>query len=190
MNDEVLDAVRVEARGVLPSFGTHGIEHTERVSRACRRIGEGVGADLSVLIPAAWLHDIGRGADDHALESAEVARRILESMGCGRERVEAVVETISTHSFTGGRAPASLEAKVLSDADKLDALGALGIYRAAMYSAEHGRPLGEFISHFHEKLLKLRGRLFTDEARRLAESRHRFMLEFLAQLDRELKLES
>ncbi|RLI10695.1 phosphohydrolase, partial [Candidatus Bathyarchaeota archaeon] len=78
----------------------------------------------------------------------------------------------------------------LSDADKLDAMGALGVYRTAMYSAEHGRPVNEFVVHFHEKLLKLRSRMFTPEARRMAESRHRFMFDFLAQLDRELKLET
>jgi len=190
LDEKMLDAVRADARKLLPEFGTHGFEHTERVYRACRRIGGEVGADLSVLLPAALLHDVGRGSSDHALESADIAGRILTSRGYPRSKVQAVVETISTHSFTGGRAPASLEAKVLSDADKLDAMGALGIYRAATYSGEHGRPMAGFVAHFHEKLLKLKDRLFTEEARRLAESRHRFMLDFLSQLGRELKLES
>ena len=190
MDEEMLDAIRAEARGLLPEFGTHGFEHTERVCRACRHLGGGVGADLSVLLPAALLHDVGRGTADHALESAEIARRILEALGYEGDEVEAVVEAISAHSFTGGRSSASLEARVLSDADKLDATGALGTYRAAMYSLEHGRPIGDFIAHFHEKLLKLKDRLFTEEARRLAESRHRFMLDFLSQLDRELNLEA
>lgn len=187
--DDILDAIRDEARRLLPPFGTHGLEHTERVFLACSHIGKRVGADLSVLLPAALLHDVGRGAADHAQASADVARRILESMFHEQDKVEAVVETISTHSFSGGRAPASLEARILSDADKLDAMGALGIYRAAMYSVEHGRSLEDFVAHFHEKLLKLRDELFTDEARRLAESRHRFMLDFLDQLGRELEFE-
>ena len=189
MDEKMLDAIWVEARKLLPGFGTHGFEHTERVYRACLQIGVRVGADLSILIPAAILHDVGRGAADHALESANIAGRILVSRGYRRDKVEAVVEVISTHSFSGGKAPASLEAKVLSDADKLDAMGALGIYRAAMYSAEHGRPIEALVAHFHEKLLKLKGQLFTKEARRLAESRHRFMLDFLSQLCRELELE-
>jgi len=188
--DEKLDAIRDEAHKLLPVFGTHGFEHTERVCRYCRRIGIAVGADLDVLLPAALLHDVGRDAADHAVESADIARRILDSLGYGLEEVEAVVEAISTHSFTGEREPTSLEAKVLSDADKLDAMGALGICRAATYGVEHGRPLGDFVAHFHEKLLKLRDRMYTEEARRLAELRHRFMLEFLYQLDRELRLEA
>lgn len=186
--DEMLDAIRAEARKLLPVFGTHGFEHTERVCRVSRHIGRRVEADISVLLPAALLHDVGRGTADHALSSAEVARRILETMGYERDKVEAVVEAISTHSFTGGRAPISLEARILSDADKLDAMGATGIYRAAMYSMEHGRLIEDFVAHFHEKLLKLREGLYTDEARRLAESRHRFMLEFLAQLNKEMEI--
>jgi len=190
LDEKTLEAIRAEVRKRLPLYGTHGFEHTERVYQTCSYLGNGVGADLSILLPAALLHDVGRGADDHALASAEIARQILEATGYERDRVEAVVEAISTHSFSGERAPTTLEAKILSDADKLDAMGALGVYRAAMYSAEHGRPVKEFIAHFHEKLLKLRDRMFTPEARRMAESRHRFMLDFLAQLDRELKLEA
>lgn len=190
MDERTLDAIRIGGRNLLPEFGTHGFEHTERVCRACRHIGGSVGAELSILLPAALLHDVGRGADDHALASAEIARNILVSKGYEMDKMEAVVEAISTHSFTGERGPASLEAKVLSDADKLDAMGALGIYRASMYGAEHGRSLDDFVAHFHDKLLNLKDRLFTAEARRMAESRHRFMLDFLAQLDMELKLDT
>lgn len=190
MDEKTLHAIQAEARRLLPEFGTHGFKHTERVYWACRHLGGRVGADLSVLLPAALLHDIGRGEADHALDSAETARRILESKGYERAKVEAVFEAISTHSFSSGRAPSSLEARILSDADKLDAMGALGVYRAAMFSMEHGRSVEEFVTHFQEKLLKLKEALFTDEARRLAKSRHRFMLHFLAQLERELKVES
>jgi len=190
LEEKKMDALKGEARKLLPELGTHGFEHTERVLRTCQHLGGRVGADPSILVPAALLHDVGRGTTDHALESAELARGILESGGYEQDKIEAVFEAISTHSFTGERAPASLEAMVLSDADKLDAMGALGVYRAAMYSVEHGRPIGDFVAHFHEKLLRLREQLFTEEARRLAESRHRFMLDFLAQLDRELNLKA
>lgn len=186
----MLKTVRDEARKRLAESGTHGFEHTERVLRACRHIGVRVGADLSVLLPAALLHDIGRDGADHASASAEEARRVLRSIGYEPEKIGAIVEAISTHSFSGGRSPTSLEARVLSDADKLDAMGALGVYRAATYSVEHGIPLGGFISHFHEKLLSLRERLFTEEAKLMAESRHRFMMDFLSQLDKEIEFET
>jgi uncharacterized protein len=78
----------------------------------------------------------------------------------------------------------------LSDADKLDAMGAVGVYRTALYSGELMRPVEEFIEHFHEKLLTLKDLLYTDEARTLAEGRHRYMLEYLEEFVRELKAEA
>ena len=190
MDEERMEALRAEAVRLLPGLGTHGLEHTMRVLRTCRYLGERIGADMSILLPAALLHDIGRGAEAHALEGARLARGILEAAGYGEDEIGAVVNVISTHSFTGGRPPGSPEAMILSDADKLDAMGALGAYRAAMYSVEHERPLEEFVAHFHEKLLRLKRELFTEEARRLADSRHGFMLDFLAQLEKELDLEA
>ncbi|MCD6479348.1 HD domain-containing protein [Candidatus Bathyarchaeota archaeon] len=187
---ELLRNLRKEVRRLLPEGGTHGYEHTERVFRLALHIGQRVNADLGILLPAALLHDIGRGEIDHARAGARRAREILGKVGLKPDRIEAVVEAIETHSFSGGREPRTLEAKVLSDADKLDAMGAIGIYRAATYSGEHQRPIEGFIQHFHEKLLRLRELLYTEEARRMAEERHRFMLQYLEQLERELNLET
>ena len=188
--EELLRRLREEVRRTLPEAGTHGYEHTERVYRTALHIGRRVGADLDILLPAALLHDIGRGEDNHAEAGARKAREILERLGVDPNRIEAIVEAIETHSFSGGRKPRTLEAKVLSDADKLDAMGAIGIYRAATYSGEHQRPLEGFVQHFHEKLLRLRELLYTEEAKRMAEERHRFMLRYLEQLRRELNLET
>jgi len=184
--EEILKIINSEVRKLLPEFGTHGFEHTERVYRLCLELGKKLDADLSILLPAALLHDVGRGKADHAIEGAELARRVLYSIGYAQDKIESVVEAISAHSFTGGISPDSLEARILSDADKLDAIGAFGIYRAAMYSTEHGRRVEGFIAHFHDKLLKLKDQLFTGEARQLAESRHRFMHQFLTQIKREM----
>ena len=188
--EELLRRLREEVRRTLPEAGTHGYEHTERVYRMALHIGGRVGADLDILLPAALLHDIGRGEDNHAEAGARKAREILEMLGVDPNRIEAIVEAIETHSFSEGREPRTLEAKVLSDADKLDAMGAIGIYRAATYSGEHQRPLEGFVQHFHEKLLRLRELLYTEEAKRMAEERHRFMLRYLEQLRRELNLET
>ncbi len=187
---ELIERLREEVRSMLPRGGTHGFEHTERVYRLALHIGQKVGADLEILLPAALLHDIGRGEVNHAEAGARRAREILGKWGVERERIDAIVEAIATHSFSGGREPRTLEAKVLSDADKLDAMGAIGIYRAATYGGEHRRPLEGFIDHFHEKLLRLRELMYTDEGRRLAEGRHRFMVEYMEQLRRELNLEA
>lgn len=188
--EELLKRLRVKIRGSLPQTGTHSYEHTKRVYDLALHIGEREGADLGILLPAALLHDIGRGERDHAEAGAKKARKILEEIGLEARRIERIIEAIATHSFSGGREPMTLEARVLSDADKLDAMGAIGIYRAAMYSAEYNRPLEGFLKHFKEKLLRLKELIYTEEGRRLARGRHRFIVEYLERLRMELDLKA
>ncbi len=190
MHDKLMDMLMEESKRRQKMNGCHGFEHTERVVRLCRVLGERLGADLSVLISAAILHDIGRGEDGHAEKGAEIARIILKENGVSSDKIERIVEAIRVHSFSGGQEATSLEAQILSDADKLDAMGATGVYRAGQYSGEHDRPIEDYVSHFHEKLLTLKGLLYTDEARKLAEGRHRFMESYLEEFMKELKAEA
>ncbi len=166
-------------------IGSHGYEHTERVIELCRVLGEVLRADMDVLIPAAILHDIGRAQDNHAHQSALMAREILNKHGYSS--VDEICHAIEVHSFSVGGQAKTLEAKILSDTDKLDAMGAIGVYRVAQYGVEHECDLRESVEHFHEKLLKLKDLLYTDEAKELAIKRHKFMLDYLEQLDKELK---
>jgi uncharacterized protein len=181
-----LEKLESIVREIMPLHGTHGLEHTMRVYRTCQALGESLGADMSILLPAVLLHDVVRGGKDHAMASSVESKEILRGLGYPETAIEKISKTISAHSFSACRAPESLEAEILSDADKLDAMGALGVYRAAMYSVESERLLENFIAHFREKLLTLSDRLFTDEAKMQAEPRHRFLLEFLEQIEREL----
>lgn len=169
-----------------PEHGTHGFEHTKRVFDLCKSLGEGSGADMSVLLPAALLHDIARGEPNHAIVGADKASTILNELKFDPTKVESICDAISTHSFSGGKRPQRLEGKILSDADKLDAMGAIGIYRAAMYSGELLRSQEDFIAHFHDKLLTLRNLMFTDTAKVLAEKKHQYMIKYLEELDKEL----
>ncbi|NIN52583.1 MAG: HD domain-containing protein [Nitrososphaeria archaeon] len=187
MEDEVFEAIRQEAEKLMPPFGTHGFEHTLRVYNRCRIIGVLKGADLSTLLPAALLHDIIRDENDHENASSLKAREILKSLDYPANKIEDIAKAINVHSFSGGLTPDSLEARILSDADKLDAMGAIGVYRAAMYCVGKGRSIEEFVSHFHEKLLRLKDLLYTEEGKHLAESRHKFMIDFLEQLGNELR---
>ena len=173
------------SRQFQKQIGCHGYEHTERVIEVCKLLGNTLNADMDVLIPAAILHDIGRGHDNHAQKSAIMAREILHNLGYSK--IDIIVHAIDVHSFSAGGEAKTLEARILSDADKLDAMGAFGIYRAAQYGIEHERSQEEFINHFHEKLLKLKDLLYTEEAKKLAEQRHKFMLFYLEQVDRESK---
>ena len=122
------------ARGYyLENDSAHGFDHVLRVWRLAERIGLVEGADMAILKAAALLHDVGRAEQQrrgicHAKAGAEKARDILR--GYPSEMVEAVVEAIRQHRFRGEKPPSTTEAKVLYDADKLDAIGAIGVARA------------------------------------------------------------
>ena len=125
---------------------THDFDHVLRVYHLCERIGQQEGADLDVVLTAALLHDVARRdqdtgrVKDHALEGARRARSILATEPS--EFVGAVADAIATHRFRAQTVPPqTLEAKVLFDSDKLDAIGAVGVARAFSYGAQCGQPL-------------------------------------------------
>ncbi|AIU70061.1 phosphohydrolase [Thermococcus eurythermalis] len=173
--------------------GTHGFSHVERVFNLCLHIGREEGADLEILALAALLHDIARPledagkVEDHAAEGARIAKRFLLGLGYLPEKAEAVAHAIEAHRFSRGPEPQTLEAKILSDADKLDAIGAIGVARVFMYSGEHGRDIEASLKHFEEKILKLKDLMYTETAKRMAEERHRFTVEFIERIRREIE---
>lgn len=166
-------------------MSSHDRGHLDRVLRIARYLAEKEGARLDVVLKAAELHDIARDCPNHAEKSAEVARGMLK--GCDADFVEAVCHAIEAHSFSGRARPRTLEAKVLSDADKLDAMGAIGVARAFLYSGERGRGIEETLKHFEEKLLKLKDTLHTETAREIARERHEFLEKFYLQIKKELE---
>ena len=123
--------------------------------------------------------------DEHAEHGSKIAESILEDLKY--QNINHIVYAIKVHSFSVGVNAKTLEAQILSDADKLDAMGAVGVYRTAQYGKEHDRPISEFISHFHEKLLQLKDLVYTDEVKILAKQRYKFMQLYLDQIERELK---
>jgi uncharacterized protein len=177
---------------------THDFDHVLRVYHLAERIGQAEGADMSVLRTAALLHDIARPdqdagrVSDHAVEGACRAREIL--VGQPLEFVEAVTHAIESHRFRADRPPHTLEAKVLYDADKLDAIGAVGIARVFAYGAHQGRRLwaepdaGEHTAtkEFTVKLSRVKDTLFTLTAHAIAEERHTFMVEFFERMAAEV----
>ena len=167
----------------------HGEDHVLRVLKIARFIAAKEGADIEVVSKAALLHDSFRNGENHALKSAEFARKLLSEEGYGEEFIEAVVHAIEAHSFSGRIEPRTLEAKVLSDADKLDAIGAIGVARAFMVAGERGRGIEETVKHFEEKLLKLKDLLYTETARKLAERKHEFLIAFYRKIKEELDFE-
>ena len=167
-------------------MASHDEGHVKRVVALAEYIARREGADVDVVVKAAELHDIARGENggNHALKGAEIARKLLAE---NPEFAEKVAHCIEAHSFSSGVKPETIEAKVLSDADKLDAMGAVGIARAFIYSGENGRCLEDTLKHFEEKLLRLVNCLYTETAKELGRERHEFMLEFYKRLKKELE---
>ncbi len=189
----------------------HDFDHVLRVHALAVRIAQAEGADLEIVSAAALLHDVARVEADrlglcHAEMGAERARAILK--GHPPRKVEAVAAAILAHRFRGTAVPASLEAKVLYDADKLDAIGAIGIARAYAIAGRLSQrlwsPLSEGadanadtddiynsghtpVKEFQVKLGKLKDSLYTETARAIAEERHRYMTAFFRRLTREVK---
>ncbi len=191
----------------------HGFDHVLRVWRLAERIGREEGADMELLQAAALLHDVSRADEarsgiSHAEAGAARAMEILA--GQPVERVAAVADIIAQHRFRAGKPPDTLEARILFDADKLDAIGAIGVARAYAVAGSYRQKLWARVPEayaerapeegladlgsddhtpVHEylfKLSRLAERMYTPTARRLAAERHRFMADFFAQLEAEV----
>ncbi len=181
--------------------GSHDWEHTLRVCRLCEYIGRAEGVDMDVLLIAAYLHDIGRSSQDasngavcHAQKGAQMAKPVVDKLPLSENQKENVIHCIRSHRFRGNHSPETKEAKVLFDADKLDAIGAVGVARAFLFAGEVGarlhnpemsientRPYSIDDTGYREykvKLCKIRDRILTKEGRKLADERHEFMEEF------------
>ena len=165
----------------------HDVEHTLRVYRnAMDLAGHYAECDKEIVAVAALLHD----ADDHKLFNTENnanARTFLGMQGIEPETIEQICDIINSVSFSKnkGKTPKSLEAKIVQDADRLDAIGAIGIARTFAYGGGKGRSLEAGIGHFHEKLLLLKDLMNTEEASRVAKERHAFMEQFLKEFEKE-----
>ena len=161
--------------------GGHDAAHTLRVYKNALRIARTEpGCDMLTVSLGALLHD----ADDSKLfdtENNANARRFLSRNGVAEEQTEKICEVINAVSFSKnrGRRPGTTEGKIVQDADRLDAIGAVGIARTFAYGGEHGRSLEASVQHFYDKLLLLKDEMNTETGRRIAEERHSFLEEFL-----------
>jgi uncharacterized protein len=191
--------------------GSHDWFHIDRVRRLALLLAEKEGGDHFIIEMAALLHDL----DDWKLKGGNKDSSVaewLDFLGLdlkSREHISLIIEEVSFKGAGVSTPCSSVESRIVQDADRLDALGAIGISRAFAYGGSKGHPLhrpgigphyhdtfhgyqmhkGSTINHFYEKLLLLKERLNTPEAIRIAEGRHRFMLEFLEHFFREWEQE-
>jgi uncharacterized protein len=190
MHDEIIDAAIGYVRELFRNNANgHDADHSLRVYRNAMRIADREpGCDRSVVALTALLHD----ADDHKLfrtENNANARAFLIGQSVDAETIDRICGNINAVSFSRNRGtrPETIEGAIVQDADRLDAIGAIGIARTFAYGGAHGRPLDDSVAHFHQKLLLLKNEMNTQTARRIAESRHAFLETFLEAYDKETR---
>lgn len=192
----------VENYSSSKTYNTHHLDHIIRVHNLCLKIAETEKSNLFILEAAAILHDLGRFLDDsndnHEIKSAEKAKEILSEMNIDEKSILCICEAIIAHRYSKGIIPQTIEGKILQDADKLDALGAVGIARVLCHKPN--QPLYDYYSsdndfekqsdfalyHFYKKILKLDKCLYTKKAKEIARQRIAFTKAFLEELKKEI----
>jgi len=190
----------------------HDFNHVMRVYHTAEQLAQVERANLEIIHAAALLHDAegsAPGAEtraSHHHHSAQFAQGILEQEGWDQERIDQVLHCIRAHRFrSDGEIPTTIEAMILFDADKLDVLGAIGVARVIGYAAINHQPFyaqpsqqflasgrkvpGEPHSAYHEyifKLIKIKERLFTQSAKKLAVEREKYLTEYFFRLKAEI----
>jgi uncharacterized protein len=201
----IRDAAREAATGADPA---HDFAHVLRVASNARIVASTEGADVAVVVTAALLHELFNYPKNHpdSARSGDVcadrAASLLREIGFPVDAIEPVAYAIRVHGFSRGIEPDTLEARVLQDADRLDAIGAIGIARCFATCATMQRPFYSpddpmcrvrepddkqwGVDHFFRKLLLLHERMHTQTARAMAVRRAEFMKTYLAELEREI----
>ncbi|PID07293.1 MULTISPECIES: HD domain-containing protein [unclassified Sporosarcina] len=206
---EMVSKCRSEVEGIYNKFdASHDLDHIDRVMKNAEKIlATEPGADELVVRLAVLLHDVEDAKYEEMHEVTTI--ELLEKIGATQQITENVISAIESVSFSGGNAKdiTSIEGAIVRDADRLDAIGAVGIARAFAFGGARGRKLydqqeearkdmsvSEYrkketatVTHFHEKLLLLKNLMVTPKGTCLAEERHEFMVHFLKQLKLEIE---
>ncbi len=202
MEEEFYKNLKKEILHYFEATGGHEISHTERVYNLAMTIAKTESVDLDILKASALLHDIARKKESnkeikcHADEGSKMAKEILKKTSFPKEKVNEVVYAIKVHRYSKGIIPETIEAKILQDADRLDALGAISFGRIFSFDGKHGIPIHNpkilpkekytakkdtsGINHFYEKIVKLKPETFhTKKAKEFAKNRYKFSKDFV-----------
>ncbi|QTL35165.1 HD domain-containing protein [Pseudoalteromonas viridis] len=186
----------------------HDLSHILRVVKTAKQLCAAESADLEVVLPAAWLHDcvaVAKNHPDRPIASKLAADRavaFLSTLDYPKDKLPAVHHAIVAHSFSANVTPDTLEAKVVQDADRMDALGAIGVSRCMKVGGAIARHMYHIddpfcqnreaddkkytLDHFYIKLLKIAEQMHTQSAKQEAQRRTEFMHGFLHELGREI----
>jgi uncharacterized protein len=206
MHDKIKQKVKRLLEGRDPA---HDFYHIMRVYKNAKIIGRYERTNMDILLPAVLLHDIvmhpkgSAKSSKSADESADLAEDILQTYGYPQDEITQICYCIRMHSYSKKFVPASIEGKILQDADRLDALGAIGIARTFSVGGSENRKLYNAndpfyrtvrevddiqwtLDHFQTKLLKLEYSMHTETGKKMAQERTSFMLLFIRQLQKEI----
>ena len=205
MNKEIIARATAYVKEKFENeYSGHDWFHTLRVFRTATRIAEAEGADLETVQLAALLHDVDdRKLSPETYAEQKNARNFLAENGVEESVICEICRIISEVSFVGSDSvvPSTLEGKCVQDADRLDAIGAIGIARAFAYGGNHNRLMyhpdiapnpnmskeeyiksnSTTVNHFYEKLFKLTDMMNTDTAKQIAKERDEYMKAFIAE---------
>lgn len=206
MPNRIIEKCEAAVKEIYDTFdASHDWQHIERVMQNAKKILEHEKADAFLVELAVLLHDVSD--PKYRKEGEDLETEIMDSLELPEKVKEDIRSIIQSVSFKGGHGVQAdtIEAQIVQDADRLDAIGAIGIARTFAFGGAKGRKLYDWeeeprknmteeeyrskptssVTHFYEKLLLLKDRMTTDTGKQIAEERHRFMLSFLKQLHNE-----
>ncbi|HJJ22273.1 MAG TPA: HD domain-containing protein [Nitrosopumilus sp.] len=205
---KVIDSLANEVKKRIENDSAHDFEHTMRVYKNARKICKKEKANEKLVLSAALLHDIvlypksDKRSKTSSIESAKKSKKILEKFAFSKDEITIISDAIRDHSFSQNKIPKTIEGKILQDADRLDALGAIGIARVFATGGSLKRPFYNIddpfckrripddktwaIDHFFRKLLTLESLMNTKSGKTEAKKRTRILEEFLNQLKQEI----
>ena len=205
---KIIDSLKHEVEKIMDNDSAHDFEHVMRVFKNAENICKKEKANKKLVLSAALLHDIvsypksDKRSKQSSLESAKKAEKILKKFSFSENEINIVSDAICDHSFSQNKIPETLEGKILQDADRLDAIGAIGIARVFATGGSLKRPFYNIddpfcknrnpddktwtLDHFFEKLLKLESLMNTKTGKLEAKRRTKILKEYLKMLKQEI----
>ena len=204
----VIDSIKSESKEIMDNDSAHDFDHVMRVYKNAQKICKKEKANEKLVLCSALLHDIvsypksDKRSKLSSIHSAKKSEQILKKYDFTKEEIAIISNAICDHSFSQNKVPTTLEGKILQDADRLDAIGAIGIARVFATSGSLKRPFYNIddpfcktrnpndkiwtVDHFYQKLLKLDSLMNTKSGKIEAKNRTKVLQEFLKQLGKEI----
>ena len=205
---KILDLLKEEVKTRISNDPAHDFDHIMRVYKNAKKICHKEKVNTKLVLSAALLHDIvsypksDKRSKLSSIRSAELSKKILKNYEFSDEEIEIISDAIRGHSFSQNKIPTTIEGKILQDADRLDALGAIGIARVFAVAGSEKRPFYNAedpfckkrspddqkwsLDHFYKKLLILESRMNTNSGKTEAKKRTKILKDFLSELKKEL----